>query len=119
MANLKIQLVKSLSGKSAKQIATANSLGLRKIGDEREQPDNACTRGKIKLVSLNLGSLNTADFTSEDAQKAQNIVYDSVVVHRRQHPQRDGKRHRQENRQPRQQQSRRELGNKGGKHLPA
>ena len=32
------------------------------------------SEGKIKLVSLNLGSLNTADFTSEDAQKAQNII---------------------------------------------
>ncbi|WP_295155253.1 50S ribosomal protein L30 [uncultured Ruminococcus sp.] len=51
MANLKIQLVKSLHGRSEKQIATANSLGLRKIGDTTEQPDNACTQGKIKLVS--------------------------------------------------------------------
>lgn len=51
MANLKIQLIKSLSGRSEKQIATANSLGLRKIGDTTEQPDNACTQGKIKLVS--------------------------------------------------------------------
>ena len=51
MANLKIQLTKSLSGRSEKQIATANSLGLRKIGDTTEQPDNAWTQGKIKLVS--------------------------------------------------------------------
>ena len=51
MANLKIQLVKSLNGRSEKQIATANSLGLRKIGDTTEQPDNASTQGKIKLVS--------------------------------------------------------------------
>ena len=51
MANLKIQLVKSLNGRSEKQIATANSLGLRKIGDTTEQPDNACTQGKIKLVT--------------------------------------------------------------------
>ena len=33
MANLKIQLVKSLNGRLEKHIATANSLGLRKIGD--------------------------------------------------------------------------------------
>ena len=31
MANLKIQLVKSLNGRLEKHIATANSLGLRKI----------------------------------------------------------------------------------------
>ena len=51
MANLKIELVKSLNGRSAKQIATANSLGLRKIGDTTDQPDNAQTQGKIKAVS--------------------------------------------------------------------
>jgi large subunit ribosomal protein L30 len=51
MANLKIELVKSLNGRSAKQIATANSLGLRKIGDTTDQPDNAQTQGKIKVVS--------------------------------------------------------------------
>ena len=31
-------------------------------------------KGKIKLISLNLGSLKSADFSSEDAQKAQNII---------------------------------------------
>ena len=51
MANLKIELVKSLNGRSAKQIATANSLGLRKIGDTTDQPDNAQKQGKIKVVS--------------------------------------------------------------------
>ena len=51
MANLKIQLTKSLSGRSEKQIATANSLGLRKIGDTTDQPDNPQTQGKIKVVS--------------------------------------------------------------------
>lgn len=51
MANLNITLVKSLSGRSAKQIATANSLGLRKIGDATSQPDNAATQGKVKLIS--------------------------------------------------------------------
>ena len=40
MANLKIKLVKSLSGRNAKHIATANSLGLHKIGNETVQPDN-------------------------------------------------------------------------------
>ena len=47
MANLKIKLVKSLNGRLDKHIATANSLGLRKIGQEVVQPDNTQTRGKI------------------------------------------------------------------------
>ena len=51
MANLKIQLVKSLNGRLEKHIATANSLGLRKIGDPTVQPDNAQTRGKIAQIS--------------------------------------------------------------------
>ena len=50
MANLKIKLVKSLSGRLEKQIATANSLGLRKIGDVTVQPDNDQTRGKIAKI---------------------------------------------------------------------
>ena len=44
----KIKLVKSLVGRKDSHIATANSLGLRKIGDETVQPDNAATNGKIK-----------------------------------------------------------------------
>ena len=50
MANLTIKLVKSLSGRLEKQIATANSLGLRKIGDITVQPDNDQTRGKIAKI---------------------------------------------------------------------
>ena len=45
--NLNIKLVKSLNGRLQKHIATANSLGLRKIGDITVQPDNDQTRGKI------------------------------------------------------------------------
>ena len=41
MANLKIKLVKSLNGRLDKHIATANSLGLRKIGDEH-RPARQC-----------------------------------------------------------------------------
>ena len=64
---LKIKLVKSLNGRLEKHIATAASLGLRKIGQvsiqpayslglkkigqTTEQPDNAATRGKIKTIS--------------------------------------------------------------------
>ena len=50
MANLKIELVKSLNGRLDKHIATANSLGLRKIGQKTIQPDNAQTRGKIAKI---------------------------------------------------------------------
>ncbi|MBR6044060.1 MAG: 50S ribosomal protein L30 [Ruminococcus sp.] len=51
MANLKITLVKSLNSKIEKQVLTAHSLGLKKIGDVTEQPDNAQTQGKIKVIS--------------------------------------------------------------------
>lgn len=50
MGNLKVKLVKSLSGRLEKHIRTANSLGLRKIDDESIQPDNAQTRGKIAKI---------------------------------------------------------------------
>ena len=46
-----VKLVKSLSGRGAKQIATAKSLGLKKIGDVTVQPDNAQTAGKIAKIS--------------------------------------------------------------------
>ncbi len=51
MANLKIKLVKSFSGRKDDQIATAISLGLRKVGRETIQPDNEATRGKIAKIS--------------------------------------------------------------------
>ena len=50
MAQIKIKLVKSLNGRISKHIATAESLGLRKIGDETTQPDNPQTRGKIAKI---------------------------------------------------------------------
>jgi len=50
MANLKIELVKSVNGRLKKHIATANSMGLRRIGDVSVQPDNAQTRGKIAQI---------------------------------------------------------------------
>ena len=52
MANLKIQLVKSLNGRLEKHIANANSLGLRKIGDTTVQPDNAQTMCKIAMIGF-------------------------------------------------------------------
>ena len=50
MANIKIKLVKSLNGRLDKHIATAHSLGLKKIGNETIQPDNPQTRGKIAKI---------------------------------------------------------------------
>ena len=47
---LRIELVKSLNGRLKKHIATANSMGLRKIGDITVQPDNAQTRGKVAQI---------------------------------------------------------------------
>ena len=47
----KITLVKSRIGRKQDQIATANTLGLKKIGDSTVQPDNAATLGKIKKIS--------------------------------------------------------------------
>lgn len=51
MSQLKITLTKSLIGRLDKHIATAKSLGLKKINNVTIQPDNAQTRGKIKQIS--------------------------------------------------------------------
>lgn len=48
---VKVKLVRSLIGCKKNQIATAYSLGLHKIGDEAEQPNNEATKGKIKKIS--------------------------------------------------------------------
>lgn len=50
-AGVTIKLVKSLIGRSTKQIATAKSLGLKRVGDTTVQPDNAATNGKINTIS--------------------------------------------------------------------
>ena len=47
----KITLVKSLIGCKKDQIATAHSLGLKKIGQVTVQPDNACPAGKIHKIT--------------------------------------------------------------------
>ena len=53
MAQLKVKLVKSLIGSKKDQIATAQALGLRKIGEETDQPDNPQTKGKVaKIIHL-------------------------------------------------------------------
>ena len=46
-----IKLVKSLSSRKKDQVATANSLALKKIGDVTVQPENAATLGKIQKIS--------------------------------------------------------------------
>ena len=48
---VKITLQKSFIGRKDDQIATAKSLGLRKIGDVTLQPDNDATKGKINKIS--------------------------------------------------------------------
>ena len=51
MEKIQVKLVKSLIGSKKDQSATAYALGLRKIGDVSEQPDNPQTQGKIKKIS--------------------------------------------------------------------
>ena len=48
---LTIKLVRSLYGRKKDQIATADSLGLHRIGHVTVQPDNVATRGKINKIS--------------------------------------------------------------------
>ena len=53
MAQVKVKLVKSLIGCKKDQIATAQALGLKKVGDVSVQPNNAQTKGKVaKIVHL-------------------------------------------------------------------
>lgn len=49
--SVKVTLVKSLNGRFKKHIATANSLGLRRIGDTTVQPVSDVTSGKINQIS--------------------------------------------------------------------
>lgn len=51
MEQVKIKLTKSLIGSQKDQIATAHSLGLKKIGNETVQPNNDQTRGKIAKIN--------------------------------------------------------------------
>ncbi|HIV63357.1 MAG TPA: 50S ribosomal protein L30 [Firmicutes bacterium] len=47
---IKITLVRSTSGRLAKQQKTVEALGLRKIGQSVVKKDNECTRGMIFVV---------------------------------------------------------------------
>ena len=51
MAKINIKLIKSLIGRSDKQIKTAASLGLRKIGDVSYHEESAVLDGKIKVIA--------------------------------------------------------------------
>ena len=51
MENVKVTLVKSLISCQKGQIATANSLGLKRPGDTTVQVNDAVLQGKIKVIS--------------------------------------------------------------------
>ena len=51
MADYRIKLIKGFQGRKDDQIATAHSLGLRKIGDVTIQSDNEATKGKIAKIA--------------------------------------------------------------------
>ena len=51
MENVKVTLTKSLISCKEKQIATANSLGLKRPGDTYEGKNDAVLLGKIKVIS--------------------------------------------------------------------
>ena len=47
---VKITLVKSLIGRLDKQVKTAGSLGLKKIGDSKTLADSPALQGKIFVI---------------------------------------------------------------------
>ncbi len=51
MANVKVTLVKSLIGANPNQRKTAQSLGLKKIGDFIVHAEGDVLNGKVKVVS--------------------------------------------------------------------
>lgn len=51
MAKVKITLVKSLIGRKKSHILTANSLGLKKIGDTKVLEKDVAVEGKIALIT--------------------------------------------------------------------
>ena len=51
MAKIQIKLIKSKIGRSKKQIATVEALGLRKIGQTVEKEDTPQIRGMIVKVN--------------------------------------------------------------------
>ena len=47
---MKVRQVRSRSGSDAKQLATLESLGLRRIGQTVEEPDSPQARGMLQKV---------------------------------------------------------------------
>lgn len=50
MATVKVMLKRSMIGATSKQRKTLEALGLRKIRQEKEYPDNGAIRGMIRTV---------------------------------------------------------------------
>lgn len=50
VSDIKITLTKSLASQNKNRVATAKSLGLRKMQSTVIQPDNSATRGKIRKI---------------------------------------------------------------------
>ena len=48
---IKVTLTKSIIGAKPNQKATAESLGLRRVGDSIVHEDNAVLAGKVKVIS--------------------------------------------------------------------
>ena len=67
MANLKITLVKSLNGRLEKHIATAESLGLRKIGQVTSSPTTPrpAARSPRSATCCRLPKLNKEEKNNE------------------------------------------------------
>lgn len=49
-ATIKVRLVKGLRGTQPRHRLSVKALGLRKLNDVRELPDNPCVRGLINQV---------------------------------------------------------------------
>ena len=62
MANLKITLHHGLVNRTPKQRATAQSLGLRKIGQSVIREDNSVTRGMMLTVRHSLPLRRLTDY---------------------------------------------------------
>jgi large subunit ribosomal protein L30 len=51
---MKVKLVKSLIGRSPKQMAAAKALGLKKIGDTAEVADTPVQQGQLNRIKFML-----------------------------------------------------------------
>ena len=72
--SIEIVLKKSLIGASKRQIAVVESLGLKKIGDRKTQPENEATYGKIAKVSHFLQVMKEKDVKETKTSKSKKKV---------------------------------------------